>query len=348
MNQNWAVPLVAVALVVVGAGAGPRSPAARVLEVKGNATVVEGETYERPAAVYGTIYADEWLMMAKDTQVTLVFRGDGHVERVVAAGRFQVTQSGCQPRTGVEQVAMSEPNRAVVGKISKGSRGIVQGGVVMARAPAPGPAPIAAAAPPKDTASTAESDLLEMADAGSIRPLVDSTLLAARPAFSWPAVPKAKKYTLNLYFLGNLVWSAEWETSRVEYSGDAPLKSGATYSWEVTTVRDGKPVTICEGMFHTASDRQRADADALEKLLAKPEPAYLALAAMWYKQNGLLTEAIAVNEQLAKLAPAAAIYGELAELYFRAGLSKEGNAADRKMMELEKKAEGGGGKAEAP
>ena len=318
MNRNRVVLLVVVALVARRRGAGPMSPAARVLEVKGKATVVETENFDRPAAIYGTIYADERLEVAKDAQVTLVFRSDGHVERVVAPGTFHVTQSGCQPQTGVQQVAMPEQNRAVVGKISKGPRGIVQGGVVMARAAAP---------PTSDNAPPQESELPLVAAPAKIRPIADSTLLAAKPVFSWPAVPKAKKYTLNLYFLGNRVWSAASETTRLEYSGETPLKSGAMYSWEVTTTIDGKPATVCEGVFHTASERQRAEAAALEKLLAKPEPLYLALAALWYKQNGLVPEAIAVNEQLAKLTPDAAVYRELAELYLQAGREDDANAA---------------------
>ena len=48
----------------------------------------------------------------------------------------------------------------------------------------------------------------------------------------------------------------------------------------MTATIDGKAATICEGAFHTASERQRADAEALEKLLAKPEVPYLAVAAM--------------------------------------------------------------------
>jgi hypothetical protein len=337
MNRNRVVPLVAVALVVIGAGAGPRSPAARVLEMKGKATIVEAENFDRPAALYGTIYADERLVVAKDAQVTLVFRSDGHVERVVAPGTFQVTQSGCQPQTGVQQVAMSEQNRATVGKISKGPRGIIQGGVVMVRSPAP---------PRKNAGPAQESKPLVIASPGTIRPIANSTLLTAKPTFSWPAAPKAKTYTFTLYFLGNRVWSAASETPRLEYSGDTPLKSGAMYSWEVTTTLDGKAATVCEGMFRTASDRQQAEAAALKKLLAKPEPAYLALAAMWYKQNDLVPEAIALNEQLAKLTPDAVIYRELVDLYFQAGREEDANAAEATATELEKKAEGGGGKGE--
>ena len=42
---------------------------------------------------------------------------------------------------------------------------------------------------------------------GRISPTAKSTLLSPHPTFSWPAVPKANKYTLTLYFLGSRIWS---------------------------------------------------------------------------------------------------------------------------------------------
>jgi hypothetical protein len=333
MYRAWTVLPFALALVFVGAGAGGRSPAARVLEVKGKVTVVEAENFERPAAVYGTVYADERLVVGKDARVALVFRGDGHVERVAAAGTFTVTPSGCQPETGVQRVDMPEQNRATIGKISKGRPGIVQGGVIMARAAAPSSS--TGGGPPP------EGELPVITAPGKIRPIGESTVLSMQPKFSWPAVPKAKKYTVNMYFQQKRMWKAVSEQPRVEYSGQTPLKSGAMYTWDVTTTLDGKSVTVCQGLFRTASDRQRDQAAGIEKLLAQPEPLGLAVAAMWYKQNRLVLEAIAVNEQLAKLTPEEAIYRELAELYYQAGRDDDGSAAEAKAEELEKKAEGG-------
>lgn len=336
MNRTCITLFVAVALVIVGAGWGGRSPAARLLEVKGKATVVEGENFNRPASVYGTLYVDERLVVAKDAQVTLVFRHDGHVERIVAPGTFQITQTGCRPRTGVESVAASTQNQAVITKISKGPRGIVQGGVVMVRSPAP----------PSGDAPSPAGDAPAMAEPGQIHPINESTALAAKPTFSWTALPKATRYTLKLYCSGNRIWSATAETTSVEYSGDA-LKPGTRYTWEVGTTLDGKSVPVCDGAFRTANDSQQADAEALRKLLAQPEPAYLALAVMWYKQNGMIGEAIAANEQLAgRLTSDAAVYQELAELYFQAGRAKDGMAAEAKAVELDKRAEEPGQAAE--
>ena len=190
-DQKLAFLLLAVALFVVGVGAGDggaRSPIARVLEVKGKATIIDPESIERPAAVFGTVYDDDRLSVDKNSSVVLVFRGDGHLERIAAAGTLRMTPDGCQPNSGIQRLAMSEQGRTLVGKISMGAKGIVQGGVVVARGEARTP----------------------------ICPIADSTLLSTKPTFSWPPVANAKQYALSLYSAGNKVWSG---TSRACATG---------------------------------------------------------------------------------------------------------------------------------
>ncbi len=279
--------------------------------MKGSATISDPDNLERPATTFGTVYADDRIVVGKDASLVLVFRDDGHIERIIAAGTFQVTMDGCQPNTGVERLAMPDQNRVLVGKLSKGPRGIVQGGVVLARSAAP----------------------------GQIRPIPDSTVLSAKPIFSWPAEPKATKYTLNLYLQGNRVWSASSEAAEASYPGQPPLKSGAMYAWDVTTLVDNKTITVCQGVFHTASEGQRADAEALAKLIIEPKLPYLALAAMWHRQNGFVSEAIALDRQLAKLSGDPAVYWTLAELCWQAGLDEEARRAEQQAAALEKKAE---------
>jgi hypothetical protein len=338
MYRTSTVLLAAAALLLAGAGPGGRSPAARFLQVKGKATVLEADSFDRPAALYGTIYANERLVVDNGAQVTLVFRGDGHVERITAPGKFTVTPKGCQPQAGVQRVEMAEQARATIGKISSGPRGIVQGGVVVARAAAP---------PSTDKPAPQQGDELPaIADSRTASPLEDSTVLASKPTFTWPAVPKAKQYIVTLGLDVDVVWSAKTEKTQLEYAGQPALKPGEMYWWQVAAIVGGRSVPVFQtAAFHAASDRQREEAAALEKLLVDREPLGLAAAAMWYKQNGLIAEAIAANQQLAKLAPQAAIYRELSELYYRAGREKDGNAAETKADELEK-AEGATVKAE--
>jgi hypothetical protein len=318
---------VLLAIIGLGAADGARSPVARVLEVKGKATIVDPENFSRPVAVFGILYADDQLTVDKDSSVVLVFRSDGHVERAAVAGALKVTQDGCQPKTSVEQVAMPEQNRALVGKISKGPRGIVQGGVVVARGGPP-------------TNSPNENDVSVLAAPERLRPIPESTLLTIKPAFSWPAVPRAGKYTLNLYLSSKRIWSTTSDATQVTYSGEPLLKPGTMYSWDVTTTLNNKTVTICEGVFHTATDQQRADAEALEQLIAKPEIPNLALAALWYRQHGLVMEAVAIHQQLAKLSNDPAVYWALSELCWQAGRFEDARGAEEKAAALEKKAEG--------
>ena len=333
MNKKWTFLFLGITSVVVGAGAGARSPVARVLEVKGKIAIVNPDKTDRAAAMFSIIYADDRLVAAKGAQATLLFRSDGHIERVVSPGTFQVSPSGCQPKNGVEQVVLSAQSQAVVLKISQGPDGIVQGGVVVARA-----------SPPTTDTSSSDDEPKASAAPRQIHPLSESTLLAAKPTFSWPSEAKAKKYQLSLYFRGNRVWSATSETAQLEFAAATPLNAGAMYSWEVTAELDGESAKICEGVFYTASDRQRAEAEGLVKLLAKPDVPRLAMAAVWYKQNRFVTEAIAVHEQLAKLNNDAAVYWALSELCWQAGREEDAKAAASKAAELDKKTGGDRGK----
>lgn len=321
----WAVAAFAFAEMNVAS----RAPVARVVELHGTATVaevVEGEHFARPLMLYGTVYADEQLVLDADARATLVFRADGHIERVAKPGTYQVKKTGCEPAEGVERVAMPEQKREVIGKLSKGSRGIVQGGVVLARAPAPPSS--------DDTDEDAETPFEP--DWSKISPRRDATLLAANPKFTWYAVPNAEKYTLKLYYLGNQVWTTEVKQSETTYDGEEPLTAAGTYWWEATATIDGKSWPVCESSFRMASEHQCDEAAEIEKMLKTPDPISLAIAAMWYRQNDMTTEAVAANEQLAKLAPSAAVYRELSELYYQLGRDQDGDAAAVKAEKLEK------------
>ena len=329
------------AVVMTGAATGQtwnRTPAARLLEIKGKATILDPENFDRPAAVYGTVYGDDRLVVAQGASAVLVFRSDGHIERITAPGTFKISQNGCQPKKGVEVVAVPEKSQPLVGKVSKGPRGIVQGGVTLVRAPPPASASEknnSAASPPPDDNNAPPEEML----ATRITPIIGSTVLSPKPTFSWPEVPKAETYTLKLYFLGNQVWTVTTNTNRLQYAGDTPLKGGATYTWDVSAKLNGRARPVCEGAFTTATDAQRADAAAFVQLLAKPEVPFLALAGLWYEQHGFAAEATATNEQLVKLAPSPEIYYALAGQYQQAGRAKDSEAAAKSAAELEAKGE---------
>ena len=324
------------AILPVLAGAGGEdvdlSPAALTLSAKGAVAIVDAATpgvasARRQLASHCTVYVDQELVLSRGAQVTLLFWSDGHVEQVRASGTFKVGRNGCQPRVGVQQIKVSATNRAVVEKCRSDFRR--QFAAVVARVPDAGEGPSGTGGPSIDRRSV-------------IRPIFDSTVLAAKPTFAWPATHPAKKYTLSVYFLEKRIWSVETDATSLEYAGETPLKPDEMYSWRVTTPGDeGRMITLCGGVFRTASERQQATAAALQKSLARPEPPLLTLAAVWYKQNGLIDEAIAVDERLAKLAPDAGTYRELEELYFWAGRREEARAAARLAVELENTRESG-------
>ncbi|MGD0899677.1 MAG: hypothetical protein ABR915_17740 [Thermoguttaceae bacterium] len=331
MKRVALVLLLTVSPLLAGAGLADAdlSPAALALVVKGKTMIrglasADGGPAERLLASHSTIYADQQLLVSPDAQVTLLFWSDGHIEQIAAPGTFKVALGGCQPRTGIKQLKVAEPSRAVVDQCRNDFRR--QFSAVVARSGDGGQGDVSSAG----------------AGRGELRPILDSTVLAAKPVFAWPARSKAAKYTVSLYFLENRIWSAVTEATRLEYSGETPLRPDEMYSWRVTTtLDDGKVVTLCGGVFRTASGPQRETAAGLEKLLARPEPPYLAMAAIWYKQNGFIPEAIAADEQLARLAPDAGVYRELSRLYVLAGRSEDAFAANLKAAELEKKGHNG-------
>ena len=305
-------------------GAGDPIPAARVVELKGTATILDSDNFDRPVALYGTIYGGERVVVGEGAQVTLIFRGEGQIERIAAPGTFAISPHGCEPRTGVEQVSVPERHRATIGKISKGNRGIVRGGVLVARS---------VASPNPDDEMPQDPEALEMA-AGSFTPVFDATLLEPKPKFSWPAVKHAKQYKLNLSYTGSRIWSADTAGTELEYGGQTPLKSGGKYTWEVIALLDGKRTKFFEGEFSMASESQRATMAELKKMLEDPDPKYLILAAMWYKQHRLLREAIEVNERLAEKNPDQAVYQELLELYYETNDEKRIRATEKKLDEF--------------
>jgi len=327
--------VLALLLVGLGAGGGARSPAARIVEIKGQAAIVDPENFDRQAALFGTLYANDRLKLEAKASVTRVFRSDGHIERLASPGPFTVTPEGCTPEADIERPALSAQSRSTVGKIAKGPRGIVQGGVVVARAPA---------RPPKKEENARNDSDAAAAPlyAGAIRPVAGATILSAKPAFSWPAVPNATKYVLSLYYLGNRIWKAETDKTQLDYAGELPLKPGATYSWDVAALVGDLTAPINTSSFRIADDSQQSHAEAVRKMVAKPEAPLLAVAALWYEQNDLVEEAIDAYRQLSNLADDPVVYNALSGLCWRAGLEEEARRADEEAAKLEKKGEGRG------
>lgn len=213
------VLLLTVSPLLAGAGLADAglSPAALALVAKGKTMIVgpasaDAGPAERLLASHSTIYVDQKLVLSPEAQVTLLFWSDGHIERLAAPGTFKVAAEGCQPHAGVKQLKVPEPGRVVVDQCRTDFRR--QFGAVVARG---GDA---------DQAGSSSAG----AGRGALRPILDSTVLAAKPLFAWPSRAKGTKYTVSLYFLENRIWSAATQATRLEYAGQTPLRPDEMYS----------------------------------------------------------------------------------------------------------------------
>ena len=166
------------------------------------------------------MYADEQLTVADNSRVTLAFRRNGTVERIVQPGTFTVTPDGCQPRKGIVQLPLSQ-QRAVLGKIGKevgrDLSHIVQGG---RRGGSHRPIRAGRASHSTDANPTpGESGTRER-----FAPLPGATLLEDKPEVLLARPGRCADSTGSACApLGNGVWSARTEQTELEYAGSSPL-----------------------------------------------------------------------------------------------------------------------------
>ena len=313
MNRTMKSLLPAALMFLMASPALGARPVARVLEVKGKVTIERSKDSVRPAQVYGTVYAGEKLIVAEKSYAVLGFREDGHLERLKPGGTVTVAASGCEPKTAVEPVAVPKPLKPATDGAVRQLRPVTQGGVTIVRAGGD-EKPL----PPR------------------VSPIVGSTVISRRPTFAWPPVTKAARYQVIVYSGGERVWSGTTEKTQLAYGAPAKLRASFAYHWEVlATLEDDNVKRFCEGEFTVATQQQRDVAADLEKLAADPQVPYLTLAAAWYHENGLIAEALALDQRLAKLLPESVpVQAALADLYTRAGRGEDAERARREYKRL--------------
>lgn len=296
--------------VVSSAAAAPK-PVARILELKGSVTIQSGEGKSRSAAVYGTVFEGDTLSVADGTQVVLVFRQDGHSERLKVASKFTASSAGCAPKDRVESIASDARRQTLVAKgLNRLPELAFAGGVSVPRS-----------GPGEKVASR-------------ISPIHGATLLTQRPLLSWPAVAKATEYEVVVYNGTQRHWSATAKKPELEYQGPA-LKSSRTYRWEVVAKLPGEAQRLGSGEFAIATEDQIEEAQEIKELATGDDPAGLALAAMDYERLGLFAEAIVIYERLAKLAPETSpFHAALADLYEKAGRQEDSAKARARAEKL--------------
>ena len=296
MFRLWK-PLVCILLLSsVTWSADPPKAVARILELKGSVVIKNATGKPRPAVVFGTVFEGDTLAVTEGAVAVLVFRQDGHAERLKVARSFTASAQGCGPKGDVETV-MTNARRQML--VAKGLQRLPELGLMDAISiPRSGPSQIV---PPR------------------ISPIHGATLLTQTPVFTWPAAEQAAEYSV-VVFNGNLRhWSASAAKSELTYAGPV-LKPSRTYRWEVVAKSSGKVQTIGQGEFTIATADQISEAQEIKELAVGEDVMGLALAALSYERLGLFAEALSVYERLAKLAPETSpFHAALADLYEKAG-----------------------------
>jgi hypothetical protein len=310
-----------ISTLVVAGSALAAQPAARVLEIKGKVVVKDADNKPRELATLDTVYVGEKIVLVADCSVTLAFPADAHIERASQPGEVVVGKKGCQPRSRVEAVEAPLPRRRVIVSAVKTLHPTAVSGATTVRGGA------------KDEADR---------PGPQVSPIPGSTVLAARPKFTWSAVPDATSYKLIVKLIvesgDEKLWASPTTAqTAMEYSGELALVPGSHYTWEVLAgFADGTYRHAYRGAFTLATDEQKAVATELQEVAVGPDLPYLTLAAAWYEENKLVPQAIVAFQRLVALRPNTAAYHfALARLYAQAGRTEDAEKAYKKAREIE-------------
>ncbi len=307
----WRELLVTLLLTSVAWSADASKPVARILELKGSVAIKTPEGKTRPAAVYGTVFENELLTVDNAAQVVLVFRHDGHSERLQVPTTFTAGSTGCEPQSDVKKIVSEARRQMLVAKGLKRLPELALAGAVSV--PRSGP-----------------TEKLPL----RISPIQGATLLTQRPVLRWPAVENALEYEVVVYNGKLRHWSSTASKAEVNYEGPA-LKPSRTYRWEVVAKMTGEVRRVGNGEFTIATGDQLAEAQEIKEVATGEDVAGLALAALSYERLGMFEEALAVYERLAKLAPdTSPFHAALADLYEKAGRREDSAQARTRAEKL--------------
>lgn len=286
--------------------AGQNAPVARVLDLQGEVSIHDASGKLRKAALYATIYAGERVSGQAKATCVIGFRSDGHLERFSGPFESTIAEKRGEP-AGVRQQRPTAPAQKSAGKWISELPDFTTAGVEIARG---GKDPL-----PR------------------LVPIQNSVILSDRPTFSWPSVPPAHGYRLNVFQGNRRVWSAAAAGTTLEYQGPQALQPGVEYEWEVVFQTGDRKAYVAK--FTVASETERQAAADMSEALDGAEPAWLALAALHFQQHRLYAEAMNTFERLTKHSPKVAYHhAALASLYATAGRAAESQASERRAREL--------------
>lgn len=313
--------LIAIA-VVASTARGEDQPSPIALEVRGSVTFVEDQTEKQVKPIEQL--TTQKVTLGSKASLLIVLPGAGRLERLKVKGHQPV------------QVTLSENGAAQAD------------GLEIVKIPAQFPPDMLAALPVNSKGAAGKARFTDGPPRLNIEPISDSTVLGTKPTFAWPAVEGARTYEIKLFDGYDPVFSNT--TNDPTLACPHELERGVAYSWEVTAVRpdDSKKSIVSldeQPEFYLANEKVLKEANDLASLLdsiTDERIAIMEMVALRYAELKLINEAIAVNIQLAELAPEISSFQvALYQLYKRAGRLEEANharaAAEKLGFEFEKK-----------
>jgi hypothetical protein len=301
--------LIAAALVLAADTEEPA--AAMVVKVQGKVELRPARGDAKRLAVMDLLYPGDRLRAEGDSQADLVFEKDGRREQLRPGAEATVGKAGCRPAEAVQAVKKARPAKPVVldglRELDRNS----QGATVVPRGPVDEKQP-------------------------AVVPVADSRVLSDQPTFSWQAVPKAKRYRVEVFTLtGRKMWTAEPTEARLPYpSKEKPLPRGREFTWRAYAETEDEVLPCGSAGFYVVSAAELKELEPLRELAASSDPDDLVLAAVGYEAKQLYAEALEVYERLCRQSPGEpAFQAARAVLLERAGRRDEAKAAWAKARE---------------
>jgi hypothetical protein len=294
-------------------GADPAPPVAMVLTMQGSVTLERDTAKPRRLGAMDLLRPDDRLSAGPDAEAVLIFLADGKRERLKPKARATVGEKGCTPADAIErQEGKKLPPAQLesLRELARSSRGAV--GVLRGQPP---PVPLL------------------------ITPIYGATVLADRPAFTWPPAKDADLYKVQLLSGDGkrLILTDTAKEPRLAYpEKQKPLRQGVKYLWRVSArMGEEKETEIVDSKFSIVT---KAEAEALAKLKPLTEsddPTDWLVAAVIYEAHGVYGEALALYEKLAQKQPDEANYHvALASYYERGGRIDKAEEAKEKAKKL--------------
>jgi hypothetical protein len=173
----------------------------------------------------------------------------------------------------------------------------------------------------------------------SVVPLYEESVTTDRPGLTWPSVPKAKDYVIELHRggSGRLVWKAETSACHLDYPADQPpLTRARRYVWKVLArSNEGGERPLVESTFSVTRAWSPDELARLRRLATSNSPAGVLKALAIYKSNRMLSPALAASKRLVELVPNDPdAWRTLSEFYAQAGRLDEARKAAAKASQL--------------